>query len=76
MNAVRDDADGGALQPRKVSHLFEPILVDASYVVENHYSGILSISRKLSSKTISRPTLATCLSCSSLVMNPLGRSKP
>jgi len=30
MNAVRDDADGGALQPHEVSHLFGPILVNVN----------------------------------------------
>ena len=28
MNAFRDDADGGAVQPHEVSHLFGPILVN------------------------------------------------
>jgi hypothetical protein len=72
MNAVRDDAGGGAVQPHEVSHLFEPILVDASCPVENQYVGILFISRRSSSKTLSRPISATCLSCSALVINPLG----
>jgi len=30
MNAVHDDADGGALQPHEVSHLFEPIIVNVN----------------------------------------------
>jgi hypothetical protein len=30
MNAVRDDTDGGALQPHEVSHLFDPILVNVN----------------------------------------------
>ena len=31
--AVRDNADGGTLQPHEVSHLFEPILVNVNCVV-------------------------------------------
>jgi hypothetical protein len=30
MNAVRDDADGGAVQPHEVSHLFGPILMNVN----------------------------------------------
>jgi len=33
MNAVRDDADGGAVQPYEVSHLFEPIIVNENGTV-------------------------------------------
>ena len=32
--AVRDDADGGALQPHEVSHLFEPILMNVNSLVD------------------------------------------
>jgi hypothetical protein len=33
MNASRDDADGGAVQPHEVSHLFGPILVNMNSTV-------------------------------------------
>ena len=33
MNAFRDDADGGAVQPHEVSHLSEPILVNVNSTV-------------------------------------------
>jgi hypothetical protein len=33
MNAFRDDADGGAVQPHEVSHLSEPTLVKVNGTV-------------------------------------------
>ena len=32
--AVRDDADGGAVQPHEVSHLSEPILMNVNSLVD------------------------------------------
>jgi len=33
MNAFRDDADGGAVQPHKANHLSEPILMNVNGTV-------------------------------------------